>query len=153
MTRVPEAFTRGRLPRLESTMRDGKTRATKRSAGDEGLGSFLERWRAILVIITGDAQGAEHVLDQSRVSLGRGPGVDLSFNDSTMSSQHAALEFRDGGYVVRDLGSTNGTFVNGGRVQAGELKNGDRLEIGENVLQFVLEERERRPKTYVLPEG
>lgn len=133
-------------------MRDGKTRAMKRSGGGQGLSGFLQHRRAVIVILTGDAQGTEHVLDQSRVLLGRGPGVDLCFDDSTMSSQHAALEFREGGFAVRDLGSTNGTFVNGGRVQAAALKNGDRLELGENVFEFVLEERERRPKTYVLPE-
>ena len=63
------------------------------------------------------------------------------------------LEFSDCGYRVRDLGSTNGTLLNGSEVKLAELKHGDRLEMGEQAFQFIIEERKRGPKTYVLSES
>jgi pSer/pThr/pTyr-binding forkhead associated (FHA) protein len=68
-----------------------------------------------------------------------------------MSSEHTALEFCGTGYRLRDLGSMNGTLLNGGDVKAAELKNGDRMQLGSKVLQYILEERASRPRTYEVP--
>ena len=132
-------------------MRDGQTRVAA-SRGKEDAGSFLSRHRVTIVSVSGADAGSEHVLERDRVSLGRGPGVDLAFDDSAMSREHAVLEASAQGFRIRDLGSTNGTRVNGNPVQSAELKHRDRLEIGEHVFQYVLEEREPVPRTYVLPE-
>lgn len=133
-------------------MHDGKTHLIENRAKN-GLSTFLEHWQATLVILSGNATGTEYALDQKLVRLGRGPGVDLAFDDPTMSVQHAAIEFRTKGFELRDLDSTNGTRLNGGDVDTGELKHGDRIELGEHVFQFVLEERQPHPRTYVLPEN
>ena len=134
-------------------MRDGRTakrRAPKRSADIAG---FLERFEATLVVVRGQIAGDELLLDRPRLVLGRGPGVDVGFDDSQMSCQHAALEFTGGGFRICDLGSTNGTLVNGKPVQARELGSGDRIELGQHVVQLRLEHHEVEPTVYSVPDA
>jgi pSer/pThr/pTyr-binding forkhead associated (FHA) protein len=132
-------------------VRQQKTRPLGRAGRAGGIAKFLERQRATLIVLEGEAQGAEFPLDRERVVLGRGPGVDLAFEDDAMSRLHAAIEWAEGGFSVVDLGSTNGTKHNGAAVERGELKHGDRIELGEHEFQFLLEARERKPRTHVLP--
>lgn len=130
-------------------MTDGATRRIESSgAGDN---SFLARYRASLVVLTGDAAGTEYELESERTVIGRGPGVDLAFDDTAMSRQHAALELGPRGFKLQDLGSTNGVFVNDSEAQVADLKHGDRFQLGEHSFQFVLEKRERGPRAYTLP--
>jgi pSer/pThr/pTyr-binding forkhead associated (FHA) protein len=133
-------------------MRDGVTVRRERGQAPENVSEFLERWRPVLVVVSGVAAGSEFVVDRVRTTVGRGPGVDLAFADAEMSQQHAAIEFADGGFRVCDLGSTNGTYVNGALVRVCELKNADRIQLGRFLFQFVLEERTRSPRVYVLPD-
>jgi hypothetical protein len=64
------------------------------------------------------------------VTIGRSPGCELVLSDDTVSRRHATLA-RDGdAIVVTDLGSTNGTHINGRRVTQAQLRPGDRLQIG-----------------------
>ena len=134
-------------------MRDGLTRKLERPPEqDHAFTAWLARWQATLVVVSGAQAGTEYPLEQARVTLGRGEDADLVFADSAMSREHAAVEFAGEGFRVRDLGSMNGTLLNGSETKAGDLKNGDRIEVGEHTFQFVLEKRRKRPKTYVLPE-
>lgn len=67
------------------------------------------------------------------VRLGRSPSSDLAFDtdlDRATSLEHAAINYADDAFVLTDLGSTNGTFVNGSRVTTTILKDGDRIELG-----------------------
>jgi pSer/pThr/pTyr-binding forkhead associated (FHA) protein len=116
------------------------------------LGAFLERFDATLVVERGAIAGDEHLLDRPKLVVGRGAGADLRFDDSEMSSQHALIEFTGEGFRVSDLGSTNGTRVNGAPVQAHDLEAGDRLEIGQHVLRLRLEALEPAPRVYCIPE-
>jgi pSer/pThr/pTyr-binding forkhead associated (FHA) protein len=134
-------------------MRDGVTVRRERGHAPENVSEFLERWRPSLVVISGVAAGSEFVVDRARTSVRRGPGVDLAFADAEMSQQHAVIEFADGGFRLCDLGSTNGTYVNGALVRVCELKNADRVQLGRFVFQFVLEERAHSPRVYVLPDA
>jgi pSer/pThr/pTyr-binding forkhead associated (FHA) protein len=106
------------------------------------------RQRASLVIVEGGAEGSEFALERERCVVGRGPGVDLALDDSAMSRQHAAFERTGEGWRVRDLGSTNGVKLNGAPVKAADLKHGDRVGLGEHVLQYLVETRERAPRAY-----
>jgi pSer/pThr/pTyr-binding forkhead associated (FHA) protein len=72
---------------------------------------------------------------QDELVIGRHPNCDLVLTDTTVSRRHARLTFRDGGWVVRDLESTNGTRVNGQYVGRCRLRPGDRLELGEQSLR------------------
>ena len=67
------------------------------------------------------------------VKLGRGTECDLVFDaelDRATSAEHATIHYGDAGFVLTDLGSTNGTFVNGSRITTAVLKDGDRIELG-----------------------
>jgi pSer/pThr/pTyr-binding forkhead associated (FHA) protein len=130
-------------------MQDGHTRKLDRSELNQGL--FLARNRATLVVVEGTAVGAEHVLDQPSLAIGRGPGVDITFADESMSKQHVAIELGGEGYRIRDMGSTNGMLINGSKSAAADLKHGDRIQIGEHTLQYMVEEKER-VGTYELKE-
>jgi pSer/pThr/pTyr-binding forkhead associated (FHA) protein len=134
-------------------MRDERTRQMESSGSGTGAEEFFGRFRAAIVILSGGASGSEYGLDQSRVSMGRGPGVDLAFDDSAMSREHAVVEFYGEGFRIRDLGSTNGVTVNGSAVQVCKLKHGDRFDLGEHRFQYVIEERERAGREYAVPEG
>jgi pSer/pThr/pTyr-binding forkhead associated (FHA) protein len=131
-------------------MQDGYTRKIERAEPGRDYGDFFARHRVALVALSGAAAGSEYALEEPRVSLGRGPGVDLAFDDSAMSREHAAFELVEGAFRVRDLASTNGIRVNGSPMLAAELKHGDRLEIGEHEFQYILEEQEPAPRTYVI---
>ena len=133
-------------------MRDGFTRKVEVPLSpDEALADFQKHWQATLVLLSGDEAGTEYSLESRTIVLGRGESADLRFSDASMSSEHAALEFCDSGYRLRDLGSMNGTLLNGGYVKAAELKNGDRLQVGAKTLQYVLAERATGPRTYEIP--
>lgn len=132
-------------------MRDGRTRLAPRASHPEDFEEYLRIYDPRLVVIEGPVVGAQFPLVRERLILGRGPDVDLAFDDEEMSRQHLILDFRRGAYRLRDLDSTNGTFLNGNRVHSGELKHGDRFEIGGVSLQILIEEREREPEAYELP--
>ena len=64
-------------------------------------------------------------------TLGRASGADFGLDGALVSRVHCRLTaLADGGLEVRDLDSTNGTFVNGKRVQTAQLASGDRLQVG-----------------------
>jgi len=134
-------------------MGDTHTRKLETTRPDQGFPDFLATHRAAVVVLSGGAAGSEYDLDQPKVSVGRGPEVDLAFDDSAMSREHAVFEFADGGFRVRDLGSTNGLQVNDRETKAKTLSHGDRIRIGEHVFQFVVERHEREPKTYVISDA
>jgi pSer/pThr/pTyr-binding forkhead associated (FHA) protein len=121
------------------------TRKLKGRARSEG---FLERHRASLVIVEGRAEGTEFELDRALVVVGRGPDVEVALEDSAISQHHAAFELTEHGFRVRDLASTNGTRVNGALVPAADLKHGDRIELGEHALQYLVEPRPLAPRTF-----
>ncbi|MBL8610352.1 MAG: GGDEF domain-containing protein [Myxococcales bacterium] len=107
--------------------------------------------RATLTVMTGINAGQVFALDGTSHVLGRGTEADIWIEDGAVSREHARISCRaDGAYVVEDLGATNGTFVAGDRVASRELKSGDRVQLGPNVvLRFAItddaeEELQRR---------
>lgn len=132
------------------SMKDGLTRkvATARSERD----GFLAKHSVSIVIASGPLAGAEVELEKARVTLGRGEGSDVVLDHDSVSHEHAALELFDGGFRVRDLGSTNGVRVNGGKVSVADLKHGDRVELGSLALRYVVQKRESAPKAHRLSE-
>jgi pSer/pThr/pTyr-binding forkhead associated (FHA) protein len=127
----------------------GETRKINRPTNASSTQEFFSHNEVTIVMLSGEAVGSEFCLDREEVILGRGPGVDLNFDDPAMSRAHVAFELTGEGFRVRDMASTNGLFLNGTRVQAAELKHGDRLELGEHIFQYIVSEREVAP-TYVL---
>ncbi len=106
------------------------SRVASRRASVADLGAFLEQFHSSLIILSGLAHGMEIPLDQARLTLGRGPGVDLAFDDPSLSRVHAVIEFNGSGFRVRDLAGTGGIRVNGESVLTTRLSNGDTLQLG-----------------------
>lgn len=70
------------------------------------------------------------------VLIGRSSEAELRLGDTDTSRRHAKIVCRDGQCVLHDLASTNGTFVNGHRIEAHTLAPGDRIGVGENEIAF-----------------
>ncbi len=101
-------------------------------------------------MLSGARAGTRRALTADFATLGRHPSSDLQFDpehDTDVSARHAAV-FRQGpGYVVRDLGSTNGTWVNGARIRSDRsLEHGDKIRLGPRgpEIEFAVEEIEER---------
>ncbi|HEY3727944.1 MAG TPA: FHA domain-containing protein [Solirubrobacteraceae bacterium] len=92
----------------------------------DGLLHSEPRWPTLLAL---DWSGG-----QEELLVGRHPGCDVVLGDLTVSRRHARLRFRDGNWVLHDLGSTNGTLVNDARVVRCQLRPGDRVAIGDERL-------------------
>jgi FHA domain len=73
---------------------------------------------------------------QEELVVGRHPSCDVVVSDPTASRRHARLVFRDGGWVVQDLESTNGTRLNGERVGRCRVHPGDQLALGNQLLRI-----------------
>ncbi len=91
---------------------------------------------AELAIETGPDAGHSHRAGNQALRLGRSPDNDVILRDPATSGHHARLERRGDQFWIVDLGSTNGTLVNGEPVQEKELKHGDRVTIGQNAVHF-----------------
>ncbi len=132
-------------------MRDGYTRESPKSAsGGTTFAAFIEAWNPSLVILSGKLQGTDFPIERASTVIGRGPGVDLALDDETLSRQHATIEFAAGGLRLRDLGSLNGSSINGSPQDSGELKHGDRFQLGDLSFQLIVEQRPHTPKTHYI---
>ncbi len=104
--------------------------------------------RATLLVIQGVEPGLRVDVDEAPVGLGRGPQNELRLLDTEASRTHARIVLKDGHFTLTDLGSSNGTFVNGRVVRSHTLLDGDQIQIGRSVLLFSLV-REPGPVTDV----
>lgn len=76
-------------------------------------------------------------LDRSETVFGRVGELDVTLDDRSVSRRHAAIERVGSLYIITDLGSTNGTFVNGERVDTQTLRCGDRVRLGDQIFKFL----------------
>jgi len=84
--------------------------------------------------------GKRVVVGSSGATIGRGRQSDVVLNDPNVSRQHAEIRPRGGSWVLADLGSTNGSKLNGRQIEGPEvLRDGDEIELGESVMTFTLE--------------
>jgi uncharacterized OB-fold protein len=90
----------------------------------------------MLVVRKGPNAGSKYLLDAEVTRAGRHPDSDIFLDDITVSRRHAEITRRADGYVLRDVGSLNGTYVNKDRVEETVLSNGDELQIGKFKLVF-----------------
>jgi serine protease Do len=99
--------------------------------------------RAVLTHLVGSDKGRRERFDKARIAIGRAPDNDLRFSDGQrrVSSHHAAIVRRGEGFLLQDLGSTNGTMINGRRVITSELNHDDMIEFGAGgpLLRFAIE--------------
>jgi len=94
------------------------------------------RWA--LRFISGKYQGGEFPLRPHReIIIGRSSDLDMVLVEDMVSRKHARITTTDDAVIIADLGSTNGTFVNGEKVKEAELKDGDRILIGTSIVKLV----------------
>ena len=104
--------------------------------------------KARFVVVKGKDKGKELVLQKASVAIGSLMENDLVLTDPTVSRSHAVVEEKAEGYALRDLDSTNGTFLDGVRVREGYLAAGSVIRLGQTEITFSpLEERIENPRS------
>ena len=97
-----------------------------------------QRERACLTLLYGGPIGTEYPLTEMETVIGRGRAANICIENQRVSRRHALITIDEkGNAIVEDLGSSNGTSVNGARIQRQELKDGDKVQIGYHcILKF-----------------
>lgn len=102
-----------------------------------GTGPLADPLPAMLIIKTGPQAGLRCRLDKPLTTIGRVDDYDITIDDSRVSRRHAHVRREDFRYILEDLGSTNGTWLNGSRLsEATQLRNGDELRIADTIMVF-----------------
>jgi pSer/pThr/pTyr-binding forkhead associated (FHA) protein len=101
------------------------------SAADEAAVEALPQGSALLVVQRGPSAGSRFLLDTDEVSAGRHPDSEIFLDDVTVSRRHAVFRRTSHGYLVADVGSLNGTYVNRDRIDEVLLSGGDEVQIGK----------------------
>jgi two-component system cell cycle response regulator len=137
-SKAPTESTPSRVPKAYDPNEDGQERSRTVKVGQVEPLSLRTSGRARLTVMTGVGAGQVMPVEHDILVIGRGREADFRVEDAGVSRKHARIErLPNGPLVVEDLGSTNGTLVNGEAVVRKEIGVGDRIQIGPNlVLQF-----------------
>jgi pSer/pThr/pTyr-binding forkhead associated (FHA) protein len=106
------------------------------SKADQATVDALRAGTALLVVLRGPNTGARFLLDDDEVASGRHPDSDIFLDDVTVSRKHAIFRREGDTFIVRDVGSLNGTYVNRERIDEVALTTGDEVQIGKFRLVF-----------------
>jgi hypothetical protein len=123
------------LSALEGAL-DGEGHAEPQEAEPSAL-EALPPGSALLVVKRGPNAGSRFLLDADVTTAGRHPESDIFLDDVTVSRRHAEFVREGVGFVVRDVGSLNGTYLNRERIDAAGLAGGDEVQIGKYRLVFL----------------
>jgi transcriptional regulator with PAS, ATPase and Fis domain len=115
-------------------MPDDAERATETLTGVAPANAVIRE--CTLTVKAGERDGAVHAFASERTVIGADPSADITVDDAALSKFHCELRFADGAMIVRDLGSRNGTFVDGVPVIEAPLRDGAQLSIGRTRLRF-----------------
>lgn len=91
---------------------------------------------AASLVVHEDGESRTVALASDAITIGRLPECQVTINDKGASRRHAQIRHANGTYILTDLGSTNGTRLNGQTIQTRELADGDRITIGTTTLEF-----------------
>ncbi|UJR80716.1 GGDEF domain-containing protein [Sandaracinus amylolyticus] len=119
----------------ERTTNPNKTVVTVISHPSKKAGGSRE---ACLVIIYGEDLGRRVPLGEEPCVIGRSSKCDVQVDQESVSRNHARISRLGDGYTIRDLGSTNGTYVNDELVDEIVLRDGDQLKIGRTIFKFIV---------------
>ena len=101
--------------------------------------------RFSLAVIAGAQAGSVFQITKPRLFIGRGSAMDIQLKDSEVSRRHAMLEIREGDATLVDLGATNGTFVEGKRIDRSALANRSEFTVGSTTLMFIITQSGESP--------
>jgi pSer/pThr/pTyr-binding forkhead associated (FHA) protein len=90
----------------------------------------------LVIVARGPNEGSTYMVDHDAVSVGRHPESSIFLDDITVSRRHSVIERAGAEFVIKDVGSLNGTYVNHDRVESGPLVDGDEIQVGRFVLIF-----------------
>lgn len=122
---VPPSELTGHIPLIDADTEE-------MSASDISAVENLPPGSAMLLVQRGPDAGARFLLDTDSVTVGRHPASDIFLDDISVSRRHATFTRNATGYVVSDLGSLNGTYVNRDRIDGDiVLTGGDEVQIGK----------------------
>jgi transcriptional regulator with AAA-type ATPase domain len=105
-------------------------------------------WEMRITVVRGPYKGREFVFTTDVVTVGKAPQNDIPLPDETVSRQHMEILRDVKGYLLRDLGSTNGTFLDGGEIREAFLRNGSQVTVGETRFRFRAVQRRVRTEPY-----
>ncbi len=129
------------LSGLDGALELGADAMAEGDAAEVGSeGSTLEALppgSALLVVKRGPNAGSRFLLDADVTTAGRHPESDIFLDDVTVSRRHAEFVRDAGGYLVRDVGSLNGTYLNRERIESASLAGGDEVQVGKYRLVFL----------------
>jgi Nif-specific regulatory protein len=100
-----------------------------------------------LAAISGRLKGAIFTIDQDALIIGRETAANVCLADASVSRRHSKIEKKDDGFVITDLESLNGTFINDVPVRSRQLEHGDRVRIGDSQFLFLTQEGEASSKS------
>ena len=116
---------------------EGHTEPAEGSDSEPSALEALPPGSALLVVKRGPNAGSRFLLDADVTTAGRHPESDIFLDDVTVSRRHAEFVREGGGFLVRDVGSLNGTYLNRERIDAAGLAGGDEVQIGKYRLVFL----------------
>jgi pSer/pThr/pTyr-binding forkhead associated (FHA) protein len=96
----------------------------------------LPEGSALLIVKRGPSDGSRFLLDVDVTTAGRHPNAEIFLDDVTVSRKHAEFRRSGKGFIVVDLASLNGTYLNGSRVDSAPLQDGDEVQVGKFKLTF-----------------
>jgi predicted Zn finger-like uncharacterized protein len=135
---MPPKHDTGRTRMLENVLADGTRQETQgQDMFRAGALTLTPGKRYSLAVLQGAATGHIFPSTQPRITIGR-QGADISLEDDEASRQHSAIEILGDHAILRDLGSTNGTFVDASRIEQHVLTNQMEFRIGGHVLMFIV---------------
>ncbi len=106
------------------------------NAADAAAVDALPSGSALLVVQRGPGAGSRYLLDTDLSTVGRHPESDIFLDDITVSRRHVEFRREQSTFRLHDVGSLNGTYLNGDRVDDAELQSGDEVRIGKFRLIF-----------------
>ncbi|MCU1587287.1 MAG: domain containing protein [Frankiales bacterium] len=115
----------------------GEAEASGQADAETTAGDGLPPGSALLVVKRGPNAGSRFLLDADVTTAGRHPDSDIFLDDVTVSRRHAEFVRESNGFLVRDVGSLNGTYLHRERIEAAGLAGGDEVQIGKYRLVFL----------------
>ncbi|MBU4484599.1 GGDEF domain-containing protein [bacterium] len=120
----------------------------KKDIGDKTIVTTIEsiglpkNKKAYVIFLSGPLVGKLHLLEEGETVLGRGKNANISINDNRISRHHVKINLEGETAIIEDMGSTNGTFVNGQRIKTYALQDGDKIQISSStIFKYALQDK------------